>query len=198
MTKQSLPARNEKHELAMANADIATESVPNAALTIQASHGGNADLETLICKLDKQVGKVVDGDTRRIETMLMTQAQTLDAIFHKLMKSAFKSEYVSQLQVYADIALKAQNQSRKALMALTEIKHPHRTTFIKQQNNAVNQQVNNQSENLKKFEKSANELLSEKHHETMDISGAPETITIDSPMAALEKVKRRKKLNRKE
>jgi hypothetical protein len=41
------------------------------------------------------------------------------------------------------IALKAQNKSRQTLVTLIEFKNPTKTTFIRQQNNAISQQVNN-------------------------------------------------------
>ncbi|MGH8646968.1 MAG: hypothetical protein ACREX4_21935 [Gammaproteobacteria bacterium] len=63
------------------------------------------------------------------------------------------------------LALKAQNQCRQTLAALAEIKNPRRTTFIGQQNNATNQQVNNvggPSETRKNPETRENELLEAK------------------------------------
>jgi hypothetical protein len=89
--------------------------------------------------------------------------------------------------IIADIALRAQNQSRKTLAVLAEIKNPRRTTFIKQQNNAVNQQVNNaiksKSEKIKKV---ANELLELKDEQRLDTRAAASSITDDSQVEAVE------------
>ena len=184
MNQQNEQAYNED---AMVVAKICTDSLANSALTIEAYSTGNANMSTLIERLHNQVDKVIDGDTRRIETMLMTQAQTLDAIFHKMMRNSMSVALLPQSQVYTDLGFKAQNQCRKALLALAEIKNPKRATFIKQQNNAINQQVNNgvNSENLKKSKNITNELLSEESHEALEFGRAAEAIAVDSQLESL-------------
>lgn len=176
-----------EHKLKVANAQISTESVLNAALTIKAYNGGNADITTLVETLRKQVDKVVDGDTRRIETMLMTQAQALDVIFHKMIKTSMNAQSLSHLQVYADLGFKAQNQCRKVLLTLTEIKNPKRATFIKQQNNAISQQVNNsiESENLKKTKNITNELM-EVEYERVDARTTIAPVSVNPAMETVE------------
>lgn len=77
-----------------------------------------------------------------------------------------------------------------ALLALAELKNPRRATFIKQKNNAINQQINSSSQeqvkNFKNSDKFANELLKEPNHEALDFRGTPETGNINSQMEALE------------
>lgn len=126
--------------------------------------------------------------------MLMTQAQTLDALFHRMIRKMANSEILTHFQTCAELGLKAQNQSRQTLAVLAELKHPKRTTFIKQQNNSINQQVNNNlsQKNEKNIENRANELLSEDKHEKMDIGTKVKASSIDSPLEALEKVNRTK------
>lgn len=176
-----------EHELAVANARFSTESVLNSSRTIKAFSGERLDDLTLLEQLHKQVEKAAHGDMSRSELMLMTQAQTLDAIFHKMMTMAMSAEFLTQLQAYSDLGFKAQNQCRKALLAHAEIKTPKRATFIKQQNNAVNQQVNNDvgSENLKKTKNITNELLSEVAHEALDDRRKSQASNIDSPVETM-------------
>lgn len=185
MTKKIVDNKK-KSEAGVLNAKFSTESVLNSMQTIQLFSNDNADIVILLNEINKQVDKVIDGDTRRIETMLMTQAQTLDVIFHKMIRSTMGAKILPQFQAYADLGLKAQNQCRKALLALAEVKNPKRATFIKQQNNAVNQQVNNgiNSENLKN-KNIANELLSEVKNETLDDRRASAALNINLPMEAL-------------
>ena len=104
---------------------------------------------------------------------------------------------INQIEVFINIAFRAQSQCRKTLAVLAELKHPRRTTFIKQQNNAITQQVNNEvKSNPKNFEKVANELLEIKHEQRLDTRTAPSSITTDPTMATVE-VCRRKDSRRK-
>ena len=77
--------------------------------------------------------------------MLISQAYSLDAIFGNLARRAVAQEYLPQYQVYLQLALKAQAQCRATLQTLVEVKYPRQTQFVRQQNVAVNQQVNNGS-----------------------------------------------------
>lgn len=177
---------------AIKRSKLYTNCVTNAALTIDTIHNDRLDVPTVIDELSKDVSKIFDGNTKIIEAMLVTQAQTLDVLFHHTLSKIGDLSMINQIQVFSDIALRAQNQSRKTLAVLAELKHPRRTTFIKQQNNAINQQVNNipKTQNFKKLEKSANELVSEVTHEKVDIRGASETISNHTPAATLVTINR--------
>jgi hypothetical protein len=81
-----------------------------------------------------------------------------------------------------------QDSCRKTILALHELKHPKKTVFIKQTNQALNQQINtpisfsNKTENLP--EKSGNELLTEK---TMDTARTRATSPENSVMETVAK-----------
>lgn len=139
--------------------------------------GEDIDAKTLVGMLEDQLTGVIEGKTRRMETILMTQAQTLQGLFHFAMEKISHAEHLEQVNVYSDLAIKANNACRKSLLAITQIKNPVKTTFVRQQNNAVNQQINNDRPQIeepatsKGFEKKpANELLSlgEIAHEKLD------------------------------
>lgn len=122
------------------------------------------------------VDSALQGKSASIEAMLMAQACTLDLMFNKLVRIARNCEYLNGTELYSNMAFKAQKQCRQTLLALNEIQHPRRTTFVNQQNNALNQQVNNNSTE-KDFQKnSANELLTEVQHEAMDTGRTAETV----------------------
>lgn len=112
--------------------------------------------------------RALKRDTQPMEAMLMAQACTLDLLFNKCIRIARNCEFVNGTEIYSNMAFKAQKQCRQTLLALREVQHPQRTTFVNQQNNALNQQVNNNGTE-KDFQKnSTNELLTEVEYETMD------------------------------
>jgi hypothetical protein len=84
-----------------------------------------------------------EGSVDRYEEMLFLQAELLNHVFVQSISIVGSNSEVAVAKAYAAIALKAQNQSRRTIAALNDMKNPKRTTFIKQQNNAHNQQVNN-------------------------------------------------------
>ena len=81
--------------------------------------------------------------TEFIQRMLLAQSVTLQNIFTRYMARAVQADMLPKFQAFADVALKAQNQCRRTLATLAEIRNPRRTQFIRQVNHAVNQQVNN-------------------------------------------------------
>jgi hypothetical protein len=71
--------------------------------------------------------------------------------------------------------------------SLIELKNPSRATFIKQQNNAITQQVNNGvKSNPKNHEKVANKLLEIKYEQRMDTRTTTSTIPVDPAMTSVD------------
>ena len=106
---------------------------------------GETDLQSLVNELGKQCKRVRDGDLARAESLLMTQAHTLDAIFNELARRAALNmgEYINAMDRYLRLALKAQSQCRATLETLATIKNPP-VIYAKQANIANGpQQVNN-------------------------------------------------------
>lgn len=170
------------------NAEARVRSMINATLTINTIHSKTLDVSTVVSELLSDAKKLQQHDLTAIEETLLSQAQTLDVFFHKCLSLGVQSDFMPHMQIYADLALRAQSNSRKTLTTLIDLKNPKRTTFIAQQNNAINQQINNSE----KLENPANELLSQEvPHETLELGRAQETITIDSSVGTLEKVHRR-------
>jgi hypothetical protein len=147
------------------------------------------DYKTLLEEIQKQVRAVCNGDLEYVEAMLFCQSHVLQSMSMIYTQKMASAEYTEQVEVFSRIALRAQNQSRQCLATLIELKNPKRATFIKQQNNAVNQQINHdgkQVENLKKSDDSANEILEELPHERLDTRTAQEAISTDQGVAAVE------------
>lgn len=108
--------------------------------------GAGILLEDLVSELGKQVEAVQGGNLARAESLLVSQAHTLDAIFNSLASRAALNmgEYMNAAETYLRLALKAQSQCRTTLETLATIKNPTAPTFVRQANIAHGpQQVNN-------------------------------------------------------
>lgn len=172
-------------------AKVYTNCFASAAMAIDQLHGNTLGSASVMQSLMDSSEKIENGNIKEVEQMLMTQAKALDYMFYETLNKLVGLDMLQQLQVFTDIALKAQNQSRKTLVALAELKHPRRTTFIKQQNNAVNQQVNNSNKqaikNSEKNKKVANELLEDKNEQWLDRRAEKIAIPENTPVETMAK-----------
>lgn len=178
----------EKEKQSARNASmVLSDSRFNAMLTMHSIHP-ETDFNELFNSYKPKTEKILAGSTEKIESMLMNQAYTLECLFHKMTCRAMRAEYIPNMQTYLDMAMKAQKQCRQTLSALVDIKHPRRAMFVKQQNNAINQQINNgtDSENFQK--KSAKELLTEVKHEAVDTRGTLKASRDDKGLETVGKV----------
>lgn len=114
-----------------------------ATQTISMISGEVLNIGCLYDVLKENAGNASKGDMRLIENMLITQAQTLDAVFNNMVMLSFNAQYLKPMEYKMRLALKAQNQCRATLQTLANIKNPSHTSFVKQQNVAYQQQVNN-------------------------------------------------------
>jgi len=106
--------------------------------------GGDVDLEALVKGIIETTNQVNDDDLHRLESMLVSQATSLQSIFTDLASKAQAQTYLKHFETYLGLALKAQAQSRATITALGELKNPRHATFVKQANIAHGpQQVNN-------------------------------------------------------
>ena len=116
-----------------------------------------ADLSELAKRLESQIQKLRDGDLGQAESILASQAFTLESLFHNLLRRSalnVRNEF-NVVEKLIKLALKAQSQCRTTLDSLVSMKRPP-AELIKQTNIAHgHQQVNNFSEK----EKAPNELL---------------------------------------
>jgi hypothetical protein len=135
-------------------------------------------MDAMDCLKDKIKG-ITDGDMKPIEAMLIGQAQALQTMFVCLGKIASEKTSLQQYTAFMNLALKAQSQSRATIQALTELKYPKQTNFVKQANiSNGHQQVNNGSlptsthapapARAFENENQPNELLERQHNEWLD------------------------------
>lgn len=146
-TKQAtLSTQNEPDERSKMNAKLYLSSPYPAACIVTAlqdNNCGDNDIVHVFEKLLTNNIKALDNDLEHLEEVLLNQVSVLDSLFYHYIEKATKAEYVQQLETFGEIAFKAQKQCRVTVSALAELKNPRRATFIRQQNNAINQQVNN-------------------------------------------------------
>jgi|GEM_PF-1639634 len=115
-----------------------------AVLTLEqyAGAGGELKLADLMAEMKKKGDAVVGGDLTLIERMLVSQAITLDVMFHNLAQRAHRQESFKGIEVLMRLGLKAQAQARSTAEALALVKNP--MPYIRQANIANGpQQVNN-------------------------------------------------------
>lgn len=115
----------------------------SASIAYKMENSTHISQTELIHGMERLVEALAKNDLKTIEEILFPQAVALQTIFDKASKQMLLADSFNGLQAWATIAFKAQDQSRKTLSTLMAIRRPQQTSFIKQQNNAVNQQVNN-------------------------------------------------------
>lgn len=133
------------------------------------------DLKSLVDEMESVSEQVRNGDLSSLEDMLVCQTYSLQHMFTNMALKISCTSNAEHIDLLSKLALKAQNQCRSTVATLSEMKNPKRATFIKQQNNAVNQQIN-QDKNSKNLDKPANELLEKTHGERLDTRTTQETI----------------------
>lgn len=158
---------------------------------------GTPDITSCLKTLVSRIREVEDGKMGGIEATLLAQADTLDLVFNSLLRRAAHQEMLPQYETFMRLALKAQSQCRTTLETLAEIKNPKPTAFIKQQNMAAVQQVNNTLAQEKKYR--PNELLEGGEvAERVDTGTETQAIEAHSRLEALEEIQRSKNSGREE
>lgn len=131
---------------AIAEAALSPE-MANASTTADYSKGIFPDIRLQDCieVMQAEIKAVNGGNLDKLEGILTAQAEALNAVFNNLAKRSIHAKYMEHMDTYLRLALKAQSQCRTTVEAIAEIKYPKSATFIKQQNVANQQQVNNDS-----------------------------------------------------
>ena len=182
----------EEQEYEEALAIIHTTPSAACAFALKELHP-DADFQIMTEQLRQRNQEVRNGDLSVAEAMLIDQAHVLQSIFTKCAARMEGSEYISQSEAYARIALRAQNQCQRTLKTLLEYKNPKRATFIKQQNNAINQQINqgqSPREISEKIIEPAIELLEVNHDARLDTGTPQETVEGNQEMETVGEIDR--------
>lgn len=127
-----------------------------------------------------------------IESALASSAILLGHLSATWLTSASGQHTVDGVGLFSHLALKALEQQRKTLATLANIRNPKRVAFVKQLNQAVNQQVNNgenssvDSISGKNSESSTSELLEMIPSERLDTRTQSQAIRSDPRLEALD------------
>ena len=182
-------------------AKLVLSPIVNAASTIEVIRGksyGGLDIACLANELKIQVAATKEGNLGRSESLLLSQAHTLDALFNTLCERAVSNmgTYLSTTETYMRLALKAQNQCQATLRTLGEIKSPKNVAFVKQANIAQNQQVNNNQPKdmvkprVRKTKNQQNEVLENDDGKRLDGRAEAATERANSELEAVGAVNR--------
>jgi len=184
--------------------------VGNARTLIDFSAATFGELALTDCArvLKETATAVHAGDLSSAETMLMSQAIALNAIFGDLARRSGLNmgEYLDASERYMRLALKAQGQCRATLETLAAIKNPP-VVFARQANinNGGQQQVNNgtvptgaeqpnqyapASASAGKSGNEPNKLLERHDGERLDTGAQGETSGVDTALATVGAVNR--------
>jgi hypothetical protein len=168
-----------------------------AALTLLEYNNNMGELciATLVSELRNQCSVASTGDLSGVETMLLAQAHTLDAIFHRLARQAATAGLLDHFDCQLRIALKAQSQSRATLETLAAIKNPAPVAFVRQANiSGGPQQVNNSGAasahppSRAGNESPRNKLLEGEHAERMDTNSPSAAAGTDCHLEAVDSI----------
>lgn len=179
---QSLKTADDGKEERLGVARRYTSSVAQAAYTIAELTDGKTDVVSVAESFIDRM-RQLDKGTVESEMLLKTNALTLDALFHKMVKIGYSAPLIETMQATMNLAMRAQNQLRKTLLALEQVRHPAQKTFVTQQNIAQVQQVNNglipeaEHGNILKSENKLNNV-NEAIHETRPLESSTESCTI--------------------
>lgn len=124
------------------------------------------------------VTAVKAGDLSAVEEMLVCQAVALNEQFHHSLQLAATVFNPERDPTYTErvtrLAFKAQEQSRKTLQTLIELKNPKRATFIKHQQNVL------------RMEQQREQQLEASQYAQMDTRSATKTERGDRHLATVE------------
>ena len=109
--------------------------------------GDRIDLSDIVDSMQQSSEKLQSNAPLELtENILISQAQSLNAMFCDLAVKANNQKYLDSMDKYLKLALKAQSQCRATLETLANIKNPP-IVFAKHANIAHHQQINNQQVN---------------------------------------------------
>lgn len=181
-TKTELLPASKKQNGRLTKGDLITGFELPALEVVQAYTKSSVPVEEIVASLRDRAESVNEGDLNLVEAMLMNQAIALQSMFADLASSAAAQTSLQARQVLTQLALKAQGNSRATLQTLVDAKNPRQVAFVKQNNFAQTQQVNNgsalsQPARARKSKKKPNKLIAEDKNGSTTLDGRTATRT---------------------
>ena len=186
-------------DAAVLKARFLTDGSCNAAVVQQylsnASEGGDA--VALVDTGAEQAKAIGSGDLSQLESMLLTQATALQAMFVDLAVRAKMQGRFDGIQTMTTLALKCATGSRQAITALAELRMPKTVMFAKQANvTSGPQQVNNGvvaaalPARAEEIQSRPNELLEAQHGNHLDTRAQSAAGGADPHLVPVEEIHR--------
>jgi len=154
--------------------------------------GVKLDIPSLIQNLDEQVSQMKGGDKSKAETLLYSQAMTLNAIFLEMARRAAMNmnDHIHATETYMRMALKAQNQVRLTLETISNLKTP--SLVIAKQTNICNgsQQISNLLTEAQPTQIQPNQLSGESYELRENAGTQSPSRKADSALEALGAINR--------
>lgn len=170
----------------------------SASITIAQLINSSDNVVPISDELMDEISRLQDNNAKELEIILQSQAIVLNIAFSTFLckfnqlagQSKVLLEHPEAVEMFARLALKCQDQSRKTILALNEVRNPKKPTqFIK---NYVNQQLNQlqvEQQELKKQMEEGNAAL--------EFGSAQEAATVDVKNQTVGE-KHRAKISRRE
>ena len=186
----SKPGKTNEQQMADVGLDPAASAVATV-LAFNVGTFGKSGVSETFATLRESVKKVRNGDLAGPEAMLVSQAESLNAIFTELARRAALNmgEYINASERYMRLALKAQAQCRATIETLAALKSP--PVVIARQANISNgpQQVNNgPAPRADETSNQPNELLEHHVEPRMDLGVAAVPRRSNPKLVAMEAV----------
>jgi hypothetical protein len=191
-TDKRSEANQQPNEGNASGAMVATNLM--ASLTIADVARGTyskVDLGAVADELRQQCVAVNRGDITRVESLLMSQAMTLDILFQDLARRAVTNRHrPDAFERLLRLGLKAQSQSRATLETLANIKQP--PLVVARQANVTQgpQQINNGCVHARGNSNQGNKLLEAEYGERLDCGAACASGDVDQVMATVGAIDR--------
>ena len=201
MTKKQKPNPASKKKVAASAAAFFPEGFAGnmVARMNKFSFGGEVvDIDPLELQvyLEQAHDNYLKGNDKLLQNVLLSQIDTMNACFYKMVGKFQAAEYLAHEKLYAELAIQFQNHTRRTVATLADMRNPRQATFVRQANIAQNQQINNgQAGTVLEPEKnfhSETQVSEQLHVEALDARTAEAPIGANSTLEAVGKIHRAK------
>jgi hypothetical protein len=148
---EPVDSRLDLHLLGVADPSYGAATTINTVAHLGVNENSTATTQLTQDSIEAQTKAFLDDDVTAAAELLYGQVLTLNAVFNKLIQMSVLMLNGDGFDTMFDAALKAQEQARRTMQTITEIKNPKPSAvFIK---NAIAQQVNQLTVKTEELEK---------------------------------------------
>jgi phospholipase/lecithinase/hemolysin len=152
-----------------------------SALTVNWLFEGKPSAEFIVPLQNQVTNALTSTDNKFIERALYSQSLTLQALFNRWITAAACSSDPEVVDRLASLALRSQDQCRKTLVSLNEVRNPKRSQFIRNLQLQLNELRLEQNPSAP-----ASNSLEESKNAPVDIGGPRKAGRTDQDLEAVE------------